>query len=92
MDTFDISNSKFYHLGILPQICIHNPIDGEYSKMYLARKKCDCGNEEWRESFMDVIQPTDGYAWEKKRVHRCTKCNEIRMADYISVCDDKENE
>ncbi len=83
----DISNSEFYHFGILPQICIHSIIEDEYSKMYIAREICDCGCKEWIEGTMKILEDSFGYEFPKKEVHRCKECNEVRMSDHIGYKD-----
>ena len=81
------NKSEFYHFGILPEICIHSPIEDKYSKMYTPREKCDCGCSEWIEGKMDIVKPVNGYQYPQKDVHRCKNCNEVRMADHIGVKD-----
>lgn len=80
-----IKNSPFYHYGILPEVCIHSTKEDEYSKMYSPREKCDCGSSEWIEGKMDIVQPVHGYKFPQKDVHRCKKCNEVRVADHIGI-------
>lgn len=84
-----IKNSEFFHFGILPSVCIHSPIEDEYSKMYNPRQKCECGCEEWVDGLMDIVKPMNGYEFPKKNVHRCAKCSEVRMADHIGVKDER---
>lgn len=81
-DNIDTSDSEFFHFGILPNICIHTPIEDEYSKNYIPRERCDCGCSEWIESTMKIIENSMGYEFPPKDVHRCTKCNEVRLADH----------
>lgn len=88
-DIFD--KSEFYHFGILPQICIHALKEDEYSKMYIPRKTCDCGHKEWIESEMDIIKPIPGINYPKKAVHRCKKCNEVRLSDHIGMSQSTED-
>lgn len=76
--------SEFYHFGLLPQVCIHSPIEDQYSKMYTPRQACDCGCAEWIDGKMDIIVPV-GFKFPQKDVHRCKQCNEVRMADHIGV-------
>jgi hypothetical protein len=76
----DTSKSEFYHFGLLPQVCIHSLIEDEYSKMYKPQETCDCGHSEWVESTMIMIE---GYP--PKQVHRCKKCNEVRIAHHIGI-------
>jgi len=84
----DTSKSAFVHFGILPSVSIYSPIEDEYSKMYTPREKCDCGNNQWIDSTMKIIQDSLGYEFPKKRVHRCSKCNKVRTADHIGIKDD----
>lgn len=82
----DTSKSEFYHFGILPQVCIHSANEDKYSKMYTPREKCDCGHDEWIEEGCTMIlghypDRTPMY----KDVHRCKKCNEVRMSDHIGI-------
>ena len=72
---------QFFHFGRLPQICIHSLIEDEYSKMYIAKEKCECGNSEWIESEIQMFKNIDS----PKKVHRCSKCNSVRMADHIAA-------
>lgn len=81
----DTSHSKFLHFGILPQVCIHSLVEDEYSNMYVARDKCECGSIEWIESKMDLFKPINGYEFPKKDVYRCKNCNEIRLSDHIGI-------
>lgn len=81
--------SAFYHFNLLPNICIHSLREDEYSKMYIARDKCECGCSEWIEGKIDIIKPINGYTFPKKDVHLCKNCNEVRMADHIGI---KKNE
>lgn len=83
-----INKSEFYHFRILPQLCIHSIIEDEYSKMYIPREKCDCGCFEWIEGKMDIIKSEHGLKFPQKDVHRCKKCNEVRMADHIGLKDE----
>ena len=80
--------SEFYHFGILPQVCIHSVEEDQYSKMYKAREKCDCGSSDWLEEgcTMIICYYFDGTPVYKD-VHRCKKCNNVRMADHIGVLD-----
>lgn len=78
----DTSKSEFFHFGILPQVSIHSPIIDYYSKMYIPRETCECGSKEWIDSTMIMFE---GYA--PKDIHRCKKCNEIRVADHIGAKD-----
>jgi len=81
----DTSNSEFYHFGILPQLCIHSPMEDEYSKMYIAREKCDCGSSNWLENCTMILgHYPDGTAIYKD-VHRCSECFEVRVADHIGL-------
>jgi len=79
-----MNNSEFLYFGILPSMCIHSVIEDEYSKMYIARKSCDCGCEEWLQDGCTMILGNypDGTPVYKD-VHRCKKCKEVRMADHI---------
>lgn len=76
--------SEFFHFGILPQVCIHSLDEDDYSKMYIPQEKCDCGCPDWIESIMKMFKNFDS----PKRVHRCKKCNEVRIAHHIGI---KEN-
>jgi len=84
----DISKSEFFDFGILPQICIHSLDEDQYSKMYIPREKCNCGNDQWIDSTMKIIKDSMEYEFPKKSIHRCTQCNEIRMADHIGSKND----
>jgi len=79
----DTSKSEFFHFGILPEVCIHSLDEDEYSKMYIPREKCDCGNDKWIDSTMKIVKDFMGYEFPKKLVHRCSHCNEVRLADHI---------
>jgi len=82
----DTSKSEFYHFGILPEICIHSLDEDQYSKMYIPHEKCEsCGCLEWIESTMKIIKSSYGLEFPKKRVHRCKKCNEVRMSHHIVI-------
>ena len=82
--------SEFYHFGILPGVCIHSLIEDQYSKMYVPRDICECGCNEWIESTMDIVKPLfDHFHFPKKDVHRCKKCNEVRLSDHIGVKDER---
>jgi len=85
-----ISKSEFYAFGILPGVCIHSPIEDQYSKMYKPRDKCDCGHDKWIDSTMDIVKPSLGFSFPKKDIHRCEKCREIRMADHIGLLNQNE--
>lgn len=86
MDNEEIlSKSEFYHFGILPGVCIHSLIEDQYSKMYIPRKKCDCGCLEWIEGEMDVMKPIPGFYSPKRHVHRCKNCKEVRLSDHIGT-------
>jgi hypothetical protein len=78
------NKSEFFHFGILPGVCVHTPERDQYSAMYKAREKCDCGASEWLESTMILGHCADGTPVYKD-VHRCKSCNEVRMADHIGV-------
>lgn len=80
----DTSKSEFYHFGILPSVCIHSPHEDQYSKMFIPREKCDCGHDKWMEegSTMILGHYPDGTPIYKD-VHRCEKCNQVRMSDHI---------
>lgn len=84
-----VNKSEFLHFGILPQVCIHSPIEDEYSKMYIAQETCECGSSTWIESTMILGHFPDGEAVEKD-VHRCDSCNEVRMAKHIGIDQAKE--
>lgn len=60
-------------------------VEDEYSKMYIPREKCECGCSEWIEGKMNIVEPVNGYQFPQKDVNRCKKCNEVRMADHISL-------
>lgn len=79
-----LNKSEFFHFGILPRISIHSPIEDQYSSMYIPRKLCDCGSEQWIEEGCTMIlgHYPDGTPLYKD-VHRCKNCNEVRMADHI---------
>lgn len=83
-----INESAFYHFGILPSVCIHSPIEDQYSSMYIPREKCKCGCSEWVEGEMKIVEDSMGYEFPKKNVHRCKDCNDVRMADHIGVKDE----
>lgn len=76
----DTSKSEFFHFGILPRVCIHSPIEDQYSKMYLPREKCECGSSQWIDGEINI---TNGLEFPRKQVHRCKECDEVRMADHI---------
>jgi hypothetical protein len=88
-----INKSEFYHFGLLPSVSIHSPIEDQYSKMYIAREKCDCGCNEWIEKGCTMIlgHYPDGTPLYKD-VHRCKKCNKVRMADHIGLSDNPTRE
>lgn len=79
------TKSAFYHFGLLPEICVHSLVEDPYSKMYIARAKCECGCSEWVEGKMDLMQPVKNFKPIQKDVHRCKECNSVRMADHIGV-------
>lgn len=79
------SASAFYEFGLLPEICIHSPIEDQYSKSYIPRETCDCGCKEWIDAEMDIIQPMEGFTFPKKKIHCCKNCNEVRLADHIGI-------
>lgn len=79
MDEF-INKSEFFHFGILPQICIHSVIEDEYSKMYIPQMVCNCGCVEWIDGKMQMFE-----GFPEKDVHRCKKCNEVRIAHHIGI-------
>ena len=81
----DTSKSEFYHFGLLPQVCIHSLVEDEYSKMYKPQEICECGHSEWVESTMDIIKPIEGFSFPKKNVHRCKKCNKVRISHHIGI-------
>ena len=94
MDIEELKNkSEFYHFGILPQRCIHSPLEDEYSKIYKAREKCDCGSSKWIEEGCTVILGyyPDGTLIHKD-VHRCMNCFEIRFADHIGINNYEDNQ
>ena len=79
----EIDKSEFYHFGLLPQVCIHSLDEDQYSCMYIPQESCEkCGCKEWAESTMKIVEDFMGFEYPKKRVHRCSRCNEIRMADH----------
>jgi hypothetical protein len=77
-----LNNSAFAHFGLLPRVCIHQPEKDEYSHMYKAREVCDCGCNKWIDGKMALAQIMDVQCMFKN-VHRCKKCNEVRVADHI---------
>ena len=79
------SESAFLEFGLLPGVCIHSIIEDRYSKMYVARTICQCGCSEWVDSSIEIIRDLMGYEYPKKQMHRCKQCNQVRMADHISV-------
>lgn len=81
-----ISESAFLNFGLLPEVCIHSIEEDQYSKLYIPRKKCDCGSNEWIEEgcTMVLAHYPDGTPIYKD-VHRCKNCFEVRMADHISI-------
>ncbi len=85
-----LNKSEFYHFGILPQICIHSPLEDEYSYMYIPRDKCECGSTEWIEQGCTMLLGHYGDGTPIfKDVHRCKKCNEVRMADHIGIINER---
>lgn len=72
--------SEFYHFGILPRICIHSPIEDQYSCMYKPQEICDCGCNEWIDGKMKMFEDTDTHKFPLRDVHRCKGCNGIRIA------------
>ncbi len=72
--------SAFFNFGIVPQVCIHSPVQDEYSHMYIPNEICDCGCSEWTESTMEMFK-----GFPVKEVHRCKECNEVRMATHKGV-------
>lgn len=69
--------------SILPRICIHGLIEEECSNFYIPQEDCDfCGETEWIEGEMDIVKPLIGYPFPKKKVERCSKCQEVRIAYY----------
>lgn len=75
-----LDRSCFYHFGILPQACIHSLIEDEYSKMYEPEKNCKCGCENWYEDDAVLF-----IGLPPKKVHRCKRCNELRMGIHIGM-------
>lgn len=55
-----------------------------YCKMYKAQEVCDCGSKEWIEQGCTMIlgHYPDGTPIYKD-VHRCKKCNKVRLAQHI---------
>lgn len=75
-----MTKSDFYKSGKLPKVCIHSLVEDKYSEFYEAVKKCECGGEEWVESEMEILKPSMGHVFPTKPVHRCKKCDTVRMA------------
>lgn len=73
--------SEVYLFGLLPEVCIYSLVEDQYSKMYIPRKKCDCGGKEWEASTMEMF-----VGFEPKAVHRCIACKGVRLADRITTC------
>lgn len=84
-----IDKSAFYYFGLLPEVCIHSPLQDQYSKSYIPRVKCDCGCTEWIEQGCTMAM---GYYPDKtpmcRNVHRCKECHGVRMADHIGAQSD----
>lgn len=81
-----MNENAFVHFGLLPEVCIHSPVEDQYSKMYVARNTCECASEEWLTEGQTMI--LGHYAGDIpliKHVHRCAKCNEVRLADHIGA-------
>lgn len=76
------NKSEFYHFGVLPRMCIHSPIEDEYSHMYVPQEKCDCGCSKWVDGKMPLVEMM-GVPCMFKDVHRCKDCNEVRVANHI---------
>lgn len=76
------NKSEFYHFGLLPRVCIHTLDIDEYSHMYIPQEVCSCGSKDWIDSKMALSQ-MNGIPFMFKDVHRCKKCNEVRMANHI---------
>lgn len=80
-----MNNSAFLHFGLLPEICIHSLIEDQYSAMYIPREFCGCGANEWVISTMKMTADDSPIQLPPKDVHRCKKCNEVRLADHIGA-------
>jgi hypothetical protein len=78
-----LKKSDFFDFGIIPKVCIHSLQEDEYSKFYIPIDKCNCGCNKWVESEMNILKSKYGYSFPKKKVHRCAKCNEVRLANKI---------
>jgi len=72
--------SDFLLSGKLPKICIHTPIEDQYSKYYEPEKVCECGCSEWKDSTTNILKNPDEFKLKPKDVHRCVKCSLIRIA------------
>lgn len=79
-----MKKSEFFNFGLLPSVCIHSLVEDQYSALYIAREKCDCGCCEWVEGEMEMFKSlvSPEHKFPKKKVHRCSNCNEVRLADY----------
>ena len=84
-----LNKSEYYHFGILPQICIHSPHIDQYSHMYKPQDVCDCGCTDWLTEGCTIIlgHYRNGIPVHKD-VHRCAKCNEVRIAHHIGIKDE----
>lgn len=87
-DPWKLKNSKFYHFGIVPRVCIHSPKPDQYSKMYVPRDACKCGCKEWVEGKMPLARML-GVDCMFKDVHRCNDCGEVRVADHVGKEEDQ---
>lgn len=70
----------FVNYGTLPKVCIHTPMLDNFSHLYIANKKCKCGCSDFIDSEMKILKDVFGHEFSKKKVNRCKKCNEVRLA------------
>ena len=71
----------FFNYGTLPKVCIHTPKPDNFSDYYSPRGICKCGSSDWIDGEMDILKSKIDHVWPKKPVHRCKKCEEVRLSD-----------
>lgn len=80
--------NNFLYSGKLPRACIHSVVEDQYSAMYKPREKCACGCINWKEKDCTMILGTFEGKELVKAVHKCSACDEVRLADLIEVVED----